>query len=393
MKPRSSSSKVRPTLLRKMNERRVLEVIQTRGPSSRADVTRFSGISAPTVSKAVASLLEAQLLEETDLEHNTQGRPGKLLRLSCETVQVLGAVIGIKRCWVVSAGLDGQLSEEYMRVFDTPTRYKRLLDKLQQAAEDLTAQRDLPVLGVGISIPGLLNSREQRTVLSPNIPQTNGKSLGKDLGERLGVPAEMLQESHALCLAERTYGAARGVDHFVMIDISDGLGVGIMSGGQLLVGQSGMAGEFGHITVVADGLPCGCGNQGCLETVACDTALAAAVSKRLGRTVDIEQLVEGVQSGEIDASEEINQASEYLAIGIAAVINIFNPGEVFVYGRFFDAAEGIFEHVIQRAQQRSLGPSMSECRIIRARGSKRQGAVAAVINHLTNARGPALADA
>lgn len=392
MKSRSSSSKVRPTLLRKMNERRVLEVIQTRGPSSRADVTRYSGISAPTVSKAVASLLKDQLLEETDLDHNTQGRPGKLLRLASETVQVLGAVIGIKQCWVVSAGLDGQLSDDYMRSFSTPASYKGLLDKLQQSAEDLASQRDVPVLGVGISIPGLLNNREERTLLSPNIPQTNGRALGKDLSQRLGMPTEMLQESHALCLSERTYGAARGVDHFVMIDISDGLGVGIMSGGQLLVGQSGMAGEFGHITVVADGLPCGCGNHGCLETVACDAALAKAVSKRLKRSIDIEELVAGVQSREIDATEEINHASEYLAIGVAALINIFNPGVVFVNGRFFDAAEGIFERVVERAGERALAPSVAECRIIRARGSKRQGAVAAVISHLTTARGPALAE-
>ena len=128
------NSKVRPTLLRQMNERKVLEVIQTRGPSSRADVTRFSGISAPTVSKAVAALLDAKLLEELDVEPISQGRPGKLLRLASESVQVLGAVVGIKRCWLVSAGLDGVLHESHQRQFATPDTYEGILDGFAQAA-------------------------------------------------------------------------------------------------------------------------------------------------------------------------------------------------------------------------------------------------------------------
>src|SRR5262249_42512340 len=145
------------------------------------------------------------------------------------------------------------------------------------------------VLGLGVSLPGLLNRRQERTLISPNVHQLDGHQFGNDLRKSLGMEVAVLQESHALCLAEQTYGAAKGVGDLAMLDISEGLGLGVMLNGQILEGHSGMAGELGHVTVELNGRKCGCGNRGCLETVATDTALAAAVSKRLGRKVTVEE--------------------------------------------------------------------------------------------------------
>src|SRR5258708_10817132 len=104
---------------------------------------------------------------------------------------------------------------------------------------------------------------------------TDGRSPAQDLAARLGVECNVLQESHALCLAERHYGLAKGLDDFAMLDVGTGVGLGVMSGGRLLTGHSGLAGELGHITAVADGgRRCGCGNHRCLGTVASDSALA-----------------------------------------------------------------------------------------------------------------------
>ena len=200
----------------------------------------------------------------------------------------------------------------------------------------------------------------------------------------------MIREKNWLCMAEKTYGAAKGLDDFAMLDISDGLGLGVMSGGRLLVGRSGLAGEMGHMTLVPDGLPCGCGNRGCLETVATDTALAKRVSARLGHAVDIDEVLRLTASAELDPTPELTPTLEYLAIGLAAVINIFNPSTLFIYGRFLDISPTLFSQLIEFTGRRALAPSFADCQIIRARGSKRQGAVAAFIHHTTSARGPAL---
>jgi N-acetylglucosamine repressor len=248
----------------------------------------------------------------------------------------------------------------------------------------------ITTLGVGLSLPGLVDYREQRSVLSPNIPITDGQQPALDLGARLGVECLLLQESHALCLAELYHGEARGLDDFAMLDVHTGVGLGVVSGGRLLTGHSGLAGEIGHITVVPDGRLCGCGNAGCLETVANDTSLAWRISRRLGRSVSISEVIDLCRSGKIDLSAELDDVCRYLAVAVAAVINLFNPSRLFVHGRLFEADDSLFARMIEKASRRTLPPSFAGCRILRATGQKQQGAVAGIIQHLTRAVAPAL---
>lgn len=383
--------RVEPSLLGKMNERQVLRVLQQHGPQSRAEVARQSGLSAPTVSKAAASLLRIGLLEEEELPENPRGRPAKRLRLACETAQVIGVVIDAETCQVVLAGLDGKLQSDRELSFPTPDNYEDLIDAVVETIQPLLAQSELSTLGIGLSVPGLIDYRRQRGVLSPNVPQTNGHAPADDLRKRLGIECVMLQECHALCLAERHYGLAKDLDDFAMLEAGTGVGLGVMSGGTLLTGHNGLAGEIGHISVVENGRQCGCGNRGCLETAASDSALAWRVSRKIGRRVNIEKVIELARSGKMDLQEELDETCRYLAIGMAAVINLFNPATLFVHGRQFEVDPSMFEKLIEITRQRTLHPSFAECRIVLARGNKKQGAVAVIIQHLTAAIAPALA--
>jgi predicted NBD/HSP70 family sugar kinase len=383
------TARIEPSLLGKMSERQVLHALQASGPLSRAEVARRCGLSAPTVSKAVVSLLRTGLLEETALPEATGGRPATRLRLARESAQVLGAVIDADRCLVVSASLDGQIHET-SRSFTTPDTYPRLLDALTRHARSLMDREGVSTLGLGLSLPGLVDYRSQRGVLSPNVPITNGQSPSLDLSKRLGVECLLLQESHALCQGERHYGQARGLDDYAMLDVHTGVGLGVVSGGRLMTGHSGLAGEIGHVAVVPGGRACGCGNAGCLETVANDTSLAWRVSKRLGRNVDIDEVIALARSGECDLSADLDDVSHYLAVAIAAIVNLFNPARLFIHGRMFEADDGLFDRAVGRAARRSLAPSFADCRVLRATGQKHQGAVAGIIQHLTSAIAPAL---
>jgi predicted NBD/HSP70 family sugar kinase len=383
--------RVEPSLLGRMNERQVLRTLQLHGPLSRAEVARRTGLSAPTVSKAAASLLRTGMLEEHETPECNRGRPAKRLRLACVTAQVVGVVIDAETCQVIPASLDGQLQAEREVTIPTPSTYAKLLDAIAAAVRSLVALPDVATLGVGISLPGLIDYRQQRGVFSPNVPQTDGHAPALDLQERLGLDCVMLQECHALCLAERHYGLARGLDDFAMLEVGTGVGLGVVSGGALVTGHNGLAGEIGHVTVVENGRPCGCGNRGCLETVASDSSLAWRVSRRLGRRVNVEQVVELARSGKMDLSEELGDTCRYLALGLAAVINLFNPATLFVHGRQFDADPGIFPRLVEITRRRTLPPSYAACRIVQARGSKKQGAAAAIIQQLTSAIAPAFA--
>ncbi len=373
---------IRPAVLGKFNERQVLRLLQTFGPRSRAEIARESGLSAPTVSKAVVSLLKAGLLEEADALELARGRPAPRLRLATTSAQVLGIAIDAGRCEVSSAGLDGELHDDKVTV-NTPKTYPELLQTLAKVASQFIAKPSVKTLGFGVSLPGLVDHRMERGVLSPNMPMTDGHTPAADLAARLGIAGALFQESHALCLAERYYGLARGLEDFAVFDVGTGIGLGVMLGGRLLKGHSGLAGEIGHITVVAEGgRKCGCGNTGCLETVASDSALAYHAGQKLGREVLADEVIELARSHEIDLRAELAQIAEYLAVGVSAVVNLFNPAVVFVHTPLFDIDPELLQRISNRVAQRALPPSFRDCPIRRAQGSKCHGAIAGAIQHL-----------
>jgi N-acetylglucosamine repressor len=328
------------------------------------------------------------LLEEVAAPESARGRPAPRLRLAMNSAQVIGIAIDAGHCEVLAAGLDGGPQSE-VRIVPTPATYAELIAGLEAAARELLAKPGVTTLGFGVSLPGLVDYRHGRGVLSPNVPVTNGHAPARDLAASLGLGGILLQESHALCLSERHYGLAKGLEDFAVLDVSTGIGLGVMMGGRLLRGHSGLAGEIGHVTAVAGGgRQCGCGNFGCLETVASDSALAYHASRKLGRTINVDEALSLARSGSVDLVEELDAIATYLAVGVAAVINLFNPAVVFVHSPLFDIDPNMLRRVIERTEKRALPPSFAQCRIRRAEGSKRQGAIAGIIQHLMDAVAP-----
>lgn len=386
----ASKNRVESTLLRRINERRLLEVIQTQGPSSRAMLTRASGLTAPTVSKAVDSLLQRGLVEELAPLEQGLGRPGKLVCMASHSGAVLGVVIDTQTCCTVAAGLDGVVTEEQTRRFSTPGDYASLIDMIERDCRTLITGIPGKLHGIGLSVPGLINDRLGEIVFSPNLHLLDKRNPARDLEQRLGVPCLLLQETDSLCLSERIYGDARSLDDFAVLDAAFGLGLAVMSGGHLLTGHSGLAGEIGHITVVPDGLRCGCGNRGCLETLATDAALSRMLGDKIGRPLAIQAAGDLLTERAADFQHEVRTVTEYLAIAIATVINIFNPTTLFVHGTLLAADPDRFARVLERVKQRTLTASLADCTIVATRSSKRQGAIAGIIHHLTHAWAPSV---
>lgn len=380
-------SKLRPALIGKMTQRAVLEAMRAEGPLSRAGLTRSTGISPTTVSNAVAALLRAKLIEEGEADGPPAlGRPGKRLHLATSGAQVIGVALDAHESQVVAAGVDGQLRDAI--TFATPDTYTKILDAIETQVRQLQ-RRGTRTLGLGLSLPGLVHRREGKAVLSPNLHQTDDQYPGRDLRDRLKVPTTIMHEMDALCLAERSYGDARGIADYVVLDCVEGLGAGAVIKGQLLEGHLGFAGELGHVAVDPEhGPPCGCGNRGCLETLATDAALARRLSERLGRTLSIDETLALVQKGE--AAEEVQQTLDALSIGVATVINIFNPAAVFVHARLLDAEPRMLERLVALTRRRALAPAAEPCKVLRARSTKLQGAVAGFIDYLFDTLGPRL---
>ncbi len=386
----AKNDRVESALLRRINERRLLEVIQRSGPSSRAALTRLSGLTAPTVSKAVESLLTRGLIEELDPIEPALGRPGRLVRMATDSATVLGAVIDTDLCCVTAAGLDGRISEEQTLRFPTPNTYAALLDALEEHCKTLLTRTSAAPRGIGLSVPGLVNQRLKQVVFCPNLHLLDKQNPARDLEARLGVECLLLHETDALCLSERTYGDARGMQDFALLDVTRGLGLGVVEGGELVAGHSGMAGEIGHITVDPAGVRCGCGNRGCLETLATDAALVRLMADRASTSLTLADAARLLDERPADFQHEVRTVTEHMAIAIAAVINIFNPTTVFVHGTLLVDHKERFDQVLERVKQRTLTASLAECAIVPTKSSKRQGAVAGIMHRLTNAWAPAI---
>jgi len=379
---------IQPGLLGRINEWRVLRTLQQRGSLSRAELARLTGITAPTASKAVEALLSEGWLIEDDAPDSRRGRPAKRLRVRSESVLVLGLVIDTPECHLVGAHLNGTLHPKVTQSFPTPKSYDALLDHVAAWLEQHVAGEPAERWGLCICMPGLIDKTRQQGLLSPNVHLTDGRFPAADLTERLGIPCQLIHEQHALCLAERYFGAAQGLDDFALMDLSTGVALPVVSRGQLFTGHRGLAGELGHITVNMHGRACGCGNSGCLETEISDPACLRSIQEAVGQSLSFDEAIEHLQSDDRAAWEAMTVRIEYMAIGIAAAIHLFNPPTLFLNGRFLRECPRVQERLEERLVARTLPPLLADCQIRLAQSTKQQGVIAGMIEYLTNARLP-----
>lgn len=376
--------RIEPTLLRRINERRLIEALQQHGPQSRATLRRLAGMTAPTVSKAVDSLIARGLLEELDPVRPAVGRPGKLVRMAHRSALVLGVLVDVETCTVVVAGLDGTIDEPLTRRFPTPGSYAALLEVLEHQCRGALADRPGVPRGVGVVVNALVNERTQEVICCANLPLLDRRNPARDLGDVLNLRGRLIKGTTALCLSERSHGAARGHDDIAVIDMTTGLGLGVITGGVVITGHSGMAGEIGHVTVDPEGVRCGCGNRGCLETLATDAALVRMIGARVGRRVSPEEAGRLLDERPEEFTADVAVVAEHVAIAIAAVVNLFNPTNLFLHSELFAADADRLAGSLERVKRRALAGALADCTVVRSGTSKEQAAISAIIHDITH---------
>ena len=379
-----------PALLRQINGRKIVAALRRHGRLTRAGLARHTGFSHPTVTKIVDALRAANILEEGDPVQPALGRPSTTVGLATRTAQVISLVVGTNRCSLIPAGLDGSLRDGEAEIFATPGSYRTLLNRVTKLVKQQSTEGAERILGLGVCLPGLLDADREKSLLCPNLTWLEGKRPTRDLEKRLGVPAAATHAMTAHYLFESHHGGARGMDDFVVVNYAGGLGAAACSGGKLVSGNVGLAGELGHITVDAgNGELCGCGNRGCLETVASDRAVAEAASARAGETLTIDEAIVRVRSGDDSFDEVLERAARYLGIGLAAAVNLFNPRAIFLYGKFLGARADLFDLAVASAGERALGLSFAQCEFFHPQRDPHHcqqiGAAAAIIERLTDA--------
>jgi len=202
------------------------------------------------------------------------------------------------------------------------------------------------ICAIGIGAAGISNPETGILFTSPHLPGWRDVSLRDIIQEKLGKKTFLTNDANAAALGEFYFGAARGARNFIYITLSTGIGGGIVIDGKIYSGAIGAAGEVGHMTIDDDGPICNCGNRGCWETLASGTALAREARQRIkeGARTSILEYAEGdvekvtaqvihsaAEHGDSLARELIARTGYYVGVGLANLINIFNP-ELIVIG-------------------------------------------------------------
>jgi glucokinase len=267
----------------------------------------------------------------------------------------------------------------------------RIADAVHAAAAD--ARVDVASLrAAGVSAPGPIDIVDGVITDPPNLPGWHNVPLAKTLHERLGIPTLLENDANCQAVAEHQYGAGRGYAHMIFVTVSTGIGGGLIINNELYAGASGAAGEVGHIGVSVDGPMCGAGHVGCLEAFASGTAIARTAREmiaaggliRTARMAEREPPVSAKtvflagQQGEAEATAIIESAGRYLGIGLASLINIFNPQAIVIGGGLANMGETLLGPAIEAARARAFGQSFMDVRIIEGELGERAGALGAI---------------
>ena len=339
-------------LSRGLNRASILELIGGHGPIARVDIARELDLSPATVTVLTRELVQDGLVREVDLAPSKGGRPAIRLGLVGGAAHALGVKIAADRLTAVRVNLEGEPLAYTERPFDAagPGVVDRLGDELEAilGPADASSPR---FLGVGLGVPGIVDTQGAGTVESP-VLGWRSLPLGTRLQERLGVPVLIDNDVNTLAVAERLYGRGRDVEHFLTVTLGRGVGLGIVIAGELYRGGRGGAGEWGHMRVVDDGPVCHCGKRGCLEALVSDAALVQAGSEAglLAPTDGIDRLRELAAGGSLEAQQIYERAGATLGRSVAGLVNVLSPQLVLISGegiRAWDQLRNGFEEALR----------------------------------------------
>ena len=340
-----------------LQKTRIIKHMFLNGDTSNAEICSKFGISLPTSMALINQLLDEGIVIKKGRGKSEGGRKPDLYGLKELSFFVLS--IHIERFKIKLALIDNNHSIVKEEILETQiSTNSNIVDLLYDFAEDFLKSSEVDykkIMGVGISMPGLVSSEEGKN-FTYYLTEQDPASLRDKFEDRFKKPVAILNDAKSASLAEFHFGLAKEKENVLVISMDWGVGLGIIMGGKIQTGVSGFAGEFGHIPMVEDGMLCHCGKRGCLETEASGLALVRKVKEGLeqGQTsvlnnlsvkalekLEPDTIVEAANKGDQFAINALSEIGISLGKGIAVLIQIFNPELIVLEGKIAKAKQFI----------------------------------------------------
>jgi predicted NBD/HSP70 family sugar kinase len=316
-----------------MTRTAVLALLARQGQLSRAEVAERLELSPATVTSVIRRLLADGLVTEGGPRAPQAGRPSIPVALVPHAAHAIGVQVALEHVTVALTRLDATMVHAVTHRFDpaVPGALGELVGFVKAEA-GYAAERELPLLGVGVAVPGVVDPETGTLRMSVRLGWT-GMPLAALLREVLGLPVFVDNDISAVTAAERLYGPGADWPDFLLLAIGQGIGLGMVLDGAPYRGAAGAAGELGHMPILADGPVCSCGNRGCLETQASTDALLRR-ARELGAAPDgtLAGLRAAADRGDGAALALLGQAGQLLGRVLAGAVNLLGPRSLVVIG-------------------------------------------------------------
>ncbi len=379
---------------------RILRFLYLQGPTTNAEICNAFNFSLPTSMSLINHLIKEGLIVKQGRGESVGGRKPDLFAIKPGTFYVLS--IHIDRFNIKFAIVDNTNSILFEE--NIPSKISSdvdIVDILFDSATTLIGDSGIDtnkLLGIGISMPGLVSSKEGKN-FTYFLSGQESLSLQAALKKQFNKPVYILNDAKSACLAEFRFGEAKNRQDVLVISMDWGIGLGIVMGGKMHTGTSGFAGEFGHIPMVEDGELCHCGKRGCLETIASGLALVNKAKKGLaaGETsllssmvndyseLNPEVIIEAANRGDQFSINILSEIGSNLGKGIAVLIQIFNPELIVLEGKIAEAKKFITTPIQQAMNIFCMIQLKEKTKIVLSKLGKNShllGSTAAVVNNV-----------
>ncbi|MEH7248112.1 ROK family protein [Neobacillus niacini] len=323
------------TMVKQINKSIVFTIIESKGPISRAQISKNSGLNKATVSTMAAELIEEQLVYEIGASQSTGGRKPVMLYFNSRAGYSIGVDLGVNYILGVLTDLSGnKIEEEYIPIKER--EFNQVVECLTSVIKTLLSKAPesvYGVVGIGIGVPGVVD-KEENILFAPNL-EWNHVNLKALIEKEFGITTRIENEANSGAHGEQLYGSGKHMSNLIYVSIGIGIGTGIIIENKLYTGFSGISGEMGHITIEANGRKCSCGNRGCWELYASELALlnAARSSIKDSSELTLDYLANEAFKGNPVVLQLLNTIGENIGIGLTNIINTFNPEAIIIGNR------------------------------------------------------------
>ncbi|MGC3999341.1 MAG: ROK family transcriptional regulator [Anaeromyxobacter sp.] len=378
----------------------LLRLIWAERNISRAEIARRTELSRSTVSETVNELLVTGLVQEVGAGQSVRGRRPIVLQFQDDAFGLVGVDVGASHVGVALTNLRGQVlawADRAHPVRTDPEGTRSLAVALIQECLARWGQGPHRLVGIGVAVPAPVDPRDPDRLSDVVLPAWKGSGGFVALEERFGVPVLVDNDANLGALAERWWGAGQGVQDVAYVKLGTGIGSGLIIGGQIYRGATGVAGEIGHLAIDPNGPPCVCGLRGCLVTLVGAQALVARAAALLPEApgsllargeLSLDRIEEAALAADPLALRVVRDAAGHLGIAVAGLLNLLNPAAVIVGGSLARVGEALLEPLRATVRGRTLVSSVAAARIV----TSPLGARAIALGAATLALEAALAD-